>query len=107
MTRIVRTAYRHKRPPRRKKPVALEVPAVVRASDPAKPRHRLVAPPERPEEPAPEAVERKPAIVTIQNRKHAAIPAGLLADTPEENRRRGDAADALWRELVRWIGEKT
>jgi hypothetical protein len=27
--RIVRTTYRYKRPPRRKKPVALEVPAVV------------------------------------------------------------------------------
>jgi hypothetical protein len=29
MTRIVRSAYRLKRPPRRKKPVALEVPAVI------------------------------------------------------------------------------
>jgi hypothetical protein len=29
MTRIVRTAYRYKRPPKRKTPVALEVPAVV------------------------------------------------------------------------------
>jgi hypothetical protein len=41
MTRIVRTTYRYKRPPRRKKPVALEVPAVVKAADPAKARtHR-------------------------------------------------------------------
>jgi hypothetical protein len=46
-------------------------------------------------------------IVTIQGRKHAAIPTGLLADTPEEYRRRGDAADALWRELVRRVDEKT
>jgi hypothetical protein len=30
MTRIVRTAYRYRRPPRRKKPIALEVPAIVR-----------------------------------------------------------------------------
>jgi hypothetical protein len=29
MTRIVRTSYRYKRPPKRKKPVTLEVPAVV------------------------------------------------------------------------------
>jgi hypothetical protein len=79
---------------------------VVKASDPAKPRQRPVAAPERPDEPAPDVVERKPAIVTIQNRKHAAIPAGLLADTPEEHRRRGDAANALWREPVRRIGEK-
>jgi hypothetical protein len=33
MTRIVPTHYRYKRPPRRKKPVALEVPAVVKAPD--------------------------------------------------------------------------
>jgi hypothetical protein len=101
---IVRSTYRYKRPPRRKKPVAPEVPAVVKA---AKPRQRLVAAPERPDEPVPAPVERKPAIVTIQNRKHVAIPAGLLADTPEEHRRRGDAADALWRELVHRIGEKS
>ena len=29
------------------------------------------------------------------------IPAGLLADTPEEHRRRGDTADALFRAVVR------
>jgi hypothetical protein len=102
VTRILRTHYRYKRPPRRKRPVALEVPA-----DPAKPRHRLVEPPEKPEEPVPDAAERKPAIVTIQSRKQVAIPAGLLANTPEEHRRRGDAADALWRELLRRIGEQT
>jgi len=33
--------------------------------------------------------------------------AGLLPETPEEHRRRGDAADALWRELVRRVAEKT
>jgi hypothetical protein len=27
----------------------------------------------------------------------------LLADTPEEHRRRGDAVDALWRDLVRRV----
>jgi hypothetical protein len=33
VTRIVRTAYRYKRPPRKRKPVALEVPAIVTISD--------------------------------------------------------------------------
>jgi hypothetical protein len=33
MTRIVTTHYRYKRPPRRKKPVALKVPEVVKAVD--------------------------------------------------------------------------
>jgi hypothetical protein len=31
MTHIVTTHYRYKRPPRKRKPVALEVPAIVRA----------------------------------------------------------------------------
>ena len=31
MTRIVRTAYRYKRPPRKRQAVAIEVPAVVKA----------------------------------------------------------------------------
>jgi len=35
MTRIVRTAYRYQRPPRKRPAVALEVPAVVKAADPA------------------------------------------------------------------------
>jgi hypothetical protein len=33
MTRIVRSVYRYKRPPRRKKPVALEVPDIVTIRD--------------------------------------------------------------------------
>jgi hypothetical protein len=40
MTRIVRTSYRYKRPPGKRKAVALEVPAVVKAADPAKDHHQ-------------------------------------------------------------------
>jgi hypothetical protein len=36
MTRIVRYAHRYKRPPRKRMAVALEVPALVEAADPAK-----------------------------------------------------------------------
>jgi hypothetical protein len=112
MTRIVRTAYRYKRPPKRKKPVALEVPAVItavgkrkRASAEAK--AALAASIElAPGEPEPKpagAPQRaaKAAIVTIRRQATRIIPPGLLADTPEEHQRRGDAADAMWRELVR------
>jgi hypothetical protein len=81
MTRIVHTAYRYKRPPGKRKAVALEVPAVVKAADPAD--------------------ARKSAVVTIRSRKHAMLT-HLLGDmTPEEHRRLGDAADALFREVVR------
>jgi hypothetical protein len=50
----------------------------------------------------PATADRKPAIVTIRSRKHAkhADPEEL---TPEEIKRRGDAAQALWRELVRRV----
>jgi hypothetical protein len=96
---IVRTAYRYQRPPRRKKAVTLEVPAVVKASKPGRPP---VAPPE----PANDAGRPPPppaasTIITIRRRKVAML-AHLLEDmTPEEHRRRGDAADALFREVVR------
>jgi hypothetical protein len=35
MTRIVRTSYRYKRPPKKRKAAGLDVPAVVKAADPA------------------------------------------------------------------------
>jgi hypothetical protein len=116
MTRIATTYYRYKRPPGKRKPVALEVPAVIttaskrkRASAEAK--AALAASIER----APGELEREPAgapqratkaaIVTIRQQAARIIPAGLLAETPEEHQHRGDAADAMWRELVRRVRE--
>ena len=98
MTRIVRTAYRYKRPPRKRKAAALEVPAVVKAADPAKAGKRAKpAPPES----TPAADTRKSVIVAVRSRKGAML-AHLLEDlTPQELQRRGDAADALFREIVR------
>jgi hypothetical protein len=49
MTRIVTSTYRYKRPPRKRKAVALEAPAIVRKRG----RVDAVAPPDRVEEPAP------------------------------------------------------
>jgi hypothetical protein len=139
MTRIVRTAYRYKRPPRRKKAAALEMPAVGEAAEPAKARKRASLPTAGKTKseaangdpkllsrvanfPAPVSstgttlTDRKPterppaaasAIITIRSRKHAML-AHLLEDmTPEEHRRRGDAADALFRDIVRRIGQPT
>ena len=118
MTRIVTSTYRYKRPPRRKKSVAFEVPAVVRAdSKPPTGRTR------RPVEPkvsddttfnpqrtlaavSSATTARQPAIVTIRRKPERILPPDLLPETPEEHQRRGDAADALWRELVRRISGK-
>jgi hypothetical protein len=104
MTRIVRIAYRYKRPPpRKRKAAALDVPAVVKAAEPTKARKRAKP---APAESTPAAEARKSAIVTIRSRKHAML-AHLLEDlTPEEHRRRGDAADALFREVVRRVREE-
>jgi hypothetical protein len=111
---IVTTSYRYKRPPRKRKAVALEVPAVVRKSD-RRQRGREAAAEsgevprlvgeagESIAQPVPAPDDRKPAIITIRGRgkRFADVP----DMTPEEHRRRGDAADALWRELVRRVRE--
>jgi hypothetical protein len=98
MTRIVTTHDRYKRPPRKRQAVALDVPAVVKAADPAKAGKRAKP---APAESTPAAEARESAIVTIRSRKGAML-AHLLEDlTPQELQRRGDAADALFREVVR------
>ena len=72
-------------------------------------RADAVVPPDRVEEPAPGNDNRpevstssggatKPSIVTIKRKSRFGDAPDL---TPEEYQRRGDAADALWRELVR------
>ena len=119
MTGVVTSIYRYKRPPRKRKPVRLEAPAIVRRG----------TKPETP--PAPANDDRKPAIVTVSGHGPAAVADGSVeprsqptaAVTPrsaivtarrpgarpsvevpdmtrEEHQRRGDAATELWRELV-------
>ena len=93
MARIVTSTYRYKRPPRKRKAVPLEGPAIVRRVKPA---------------------QRQPPILrhlfaTDGRRSRRSSPPsagrsrfGDAPDmTPEEHRRRGDAADALFREIVR------
>jgi hypothetical protein len=65
MTRIVTTTYRYKRPPRKRKAVALEVPAVVT---------RKKEPPLRPRIAAAEAVYQSPRLHDGQrNQAHRAM----------------------------------
>jgi hypothetical protein len=73
--------------------VALDMPAIVRAGKKAP-----VA--------ATNGDDRKSAIVTAKN-PHQRGRFGDVPDmTPEEHKRRGDAADALFREMKRQIAEK-
>ena len=81
---IVHYEHRYKLPPRKKKPVALEVPAVVTRRKPT---------------PKKAADPPTSAIVTIRKRGSDRVP----DMTPEEHQRRGDAAEAMFREMKRTI----
>jgi hypothetical protein len=102
MTRIVTTTYRYKPPPKKRKAVA--GPAIVRKATTAgipsggKTKPAPLPPANDDRQPSPPGA-RKPAIVTA--RRPGARRVDVPDLTPEEYQRRGDAADALWRELVR------
>ena len=117
MTRIATTYYRYKRPPGKRKPVALEVPAVITAAS----KRRKVAAEAKAAlkasiklapgvSPTPTTSRTssggaaKSVIITVRRKMARIIPPGLLPETPKEHRRRGDAADALFREIRRRIG---
>jgi hypothetical protein len=122
MTRIVRSHYRYKRPPRKRaKAAAIEGPVIVKAIDPAKLRKRVKA-----------VLPESTSIVSTSKRagasasatddgklaetgKRSAIvtarkPGKRYADVPdvteEEHRRVGDLADAMMQEFKRKIAEK-
>ena len=89
--RIVTTTNRYKPPPQKREALAIAGPAVVRNAKPGN-------------DTGPEAEHlpsagKKPTIVT--SRRRAQRNADVPEMTPEEHQRRGDAADALFRELVR------
>jgi hypothetical protein len=87
---IVHYEHRYKRPPRKKpKKPAIEVPAVVT-------RRKLA--PKKGEAPPP----AKSAIVTIRKPGKGYVP----DLTPEEHQRRGDAAEAIFREMKRKIAAR-
>jgi len=81
------------------------MPAVVTAKKPkpGKPAPRVTTSAEA--RPAPANDAGKSAIVTVRRRKHAALSHLFEEMTPEEHKRRGAAADALWREMVRRVRE--
>jgi len=106
---IVSTHYRYKRPPRKRKAqaAALNVPAIV---TPAPTKKQRQGPVIRLGTKEAKAVndngDRKSAIVTAKN-PHQRGRFGDVPDmAPEEHKRRGDAADALFREMKRQIAEQ-
>jgi hypothetical protein len=130
MARIVTYAHRYKRPPRRKKAVALEGPAIIRAADPAKAHKRattvrqsdeVTAGAEKRKTSEIPQVERPPANddrmpvepSTLRASKSALVTSrrrsrfGEAPDlAPEELQRRRDAADAIMQDFKRQIATK-
>ena len=117
---IVRTSYRYKRPPRKRKAVALDVPVIVSAKAPGKSVARPKS--QRAEtgilaavqgaQPAAQTSTREEGLSSRTNDRMSAIVTvrrnqGRFGEppdmTPEEHQRRGDAAQALWRELARRV----
>jgi hypothetical protein len=96
MTRIVTSTYHYKRPLRKRKAVALAVPAIL--AIPGKRGREVAIPPATPandDSQPPANDDRKSAIVIVRRRP------GRFGDapdmTPEEHRRVCDLAEALFR----------
>jgi len=96
MTRIVVTShYRYQRPPRKRKPVAQEAPAIVTATaateegvvQPSTPREaaRVVAPPPVNDDRKP-AMATKPAIVMTGRKQRSVADLGLRIASTERRR---------------------
>jgi hypothetical protein len=105
-TRIVTTAYRYKRPAKKRKAVAIAGPAIVRQ------RGRADAVPPPPDEPGPAAPPpanddrkpappsaRKPAIATSIRRKRARLQHAEPEPEPDPE---ADAAMRAWLERAKW-----
>jgi hypothetical protein len=90
---VVTTAYRPKRP-RKRKAVAIAGPAIVRKRG----RAAAVVPPDRGEKPTPANDDRKPAIATSISRKRAR----LRHAEPEPEDPEADAAVRAWLERAKW-----
>ena len=91
-TRIVTTAYRSKRPPRKRKAVALQGPAIVRK---AKPGNDTL-----PEAEHLPTAEKKPAIVATTSRKRTRLQRAEPAAEPDDPE--ADTAMRAWIERAKW-----
>ena len=91
-TRIVTMAYRYKRPPKKRKAVAIAGSAIVRKATP-KPLQAVDQFPEQPNND-----DRKPAIVTTTSRKRASLMRGPKTHDAETDQPdpEADAAMRAW-----------
>jgi hypothetical protein len=100
MTRIVTTTYRYKRPPRKRKAVALEVPAVVTRKRAAGPAKSVKAADRLPEQPAND--DRKPAIVSTTSPKRLKLPRAEKRPAERDEDPEAAAEMRAWLERSKW-----
>ena len=100
MARIVTTIYRYKRPPKKKRPVTLDVPVIVAPRKRARPPAEGQSQPEPATQP-PASDDRKPSVVTTTSRKRLKLlrvdQRAAEADDPEATAR----AKAFFARMVR------
>jgi hypothetical protein len=93
---IVTSTYRYKPPPRKLKPrAATEGPAIVIPADPKKMRRAATRCQAIPQPANDDGAPEQSAVITKRPTREEM--------SPEQHKRRGDAADMLWRELVRRV----
>ncbi len=104
MTHIVTTAYRPKRPPRKRKAVAIAGPAIVRkrGRPTSRPPTAALFPITVMENaPPPDNDDRRPAIVTTTSRKRVRLMRAAQVCTAEPDPE-ADAAMRAWLEREKW-----
>ena len=95
VTRVVTTAYRYKRPAKKRKAVAIVGPAVVTKATSPRPAND-----DAPAKPATGAA--KPAIATSTSRKRARLQRAEQATEPDDDPE-ADAAMRAWLERAKWV----
>jgi hypothetical protein len=99
VARIVTTVYRHKRPPRKRKAVAIVGKRNKADAVPPTPAEDHTPPANDDRKPPPPGA-RKPAIVTTASRKRATLIRAEQAAEP--NNPEADAAMRAWLERAKW-----
>jgi hypothetical protein len=96
--RIVTSTYRYKRPPRKRKAVALEVSVIVTERG----KTDAVPPQLVEDHPTPANDARKPAIATSISRKRTRLLSAAQASAPDDLE--ADTAMRAWLERAKWGG---
>jgi hypothetical protein len=97
MTRIVTTTYRYKRPPRKRKAVALEVPAIITRKRAERSSH-----PSTSTSGVPANGDRKSAIASATSRKRRKLLRAEARSSERDDDPEAAAQNRTWLERAKW-----